>query len=163
MVETPVAERVRAYRERKAAAKLLKVETYLSKALVKRLDAAAAREGVSRAEIVRLWLEAHAATVPTQLAKANFAALVKTTAAGIQGPNRRGRKVLIAAVWKALGSAAGDLASFKTRLIEAHRAGELVLHRCDLPRGLPAAVVQESEAAYLNATFHFIEAEVRAS
>jgi hypothetical protein len=69
-------------------------------------------------------------------------------------------KVFINHVWRQLGQdpcfPALDLAAFKDRLVKAHHAGLLALSRADLVQVMDPADVQESEARYLNAVFHFI-------
>ena len=88
-------------------------------------------------------------------------ALAETTSAGRYGDER----VFIAAVWRAAqaGPAAlhGPLPAFKTRLVEANRAGLLRLHRADLVGAMDPQLVHESETQHLNATFHFVEIQPR--
>lgn len=76
---------------------------------------------------------------------------------GLYGEER----VFIAAVWRAAqrGSADlhGPLGEFKSRLIEANRAGHLRLHRADLVGAMDERLVRDSEIEHLNASFHFIE------
>jgi len=88
-------------------------------------------------------------------------ALADTTRSGRYGDER----VFIAAVWRAAqaGPAAlhGPLPAFKTRLVEANRAGLLRLHRADLVGAMDEQLVSESETRHLNATFHFVETHSR--
>lgn len=49
-----------------------------------------------------------------------------------------------------------DLDRFKHRLVDAHRAGLLALHRADLVSAMDPRLVKDSEVSYLNATFHFL-------
>ncbi len=87
--------------------------------------------------------------------------LADVTRAGRFGDDR----VFIAAVWRAAqaGPAVlhGPLSAFKTRLIEANRAGLLRLHRADLVGSMGDELVGESETRHLNATFHFVESHPR--
>jgi hypothetical protein len=70
------------------------------------------------------------------------------------------RKVFIAAAWHQLRSRPGyamlTLDEFKTRLVRAHRAGELVLARADLVAAMNPDLVTASETAADGATFHFV-------
>jgi hypothetical protein len=73
------------------------------------------------------------------------------------------RKVFIAAVWDALrhrpGYASLTLDDFKARLLQAHRAGALVLARADLVAAMNTDLVTASETAADGATFHFVVRE----
>lgn len=81
---------------------------------------------------------------------ANFAAAVLASIARVQAgsPLRFGRKVFIAALEPTKAT--------KGLLVEAHRAGLLVLTRCDLTQAFDGEVVRLSETRYLNAEFHFV-------
>lgn len=58
---------------------------------------------------------------------------------------------------EAAGSTVGvDLDTFKTRLVEAHRASLVRLSRCDLVQAARAEEVDASETAYLSARWHLI-------
>jgi hypothetical protein len=101
------------------------------------------------------------ATPPTLEA---FAAAVRRAAArAAQTPgNTFGhRKVFIAAVWDAIrheSAAAGlDLAGFKHRLLEAHRASLIVLLRADLTGAMDPDVVARSEIRTEFSSYNFIE------
>ena len=52
-----------------------------------------------------------------------------------------------------------DDATFKDRLIEAHRARLLELGRADLVEAMDPAEVRESATPYLNAVYHFVRIE----
>ena len=70
------------------------------------------------------------------------------------------RKVFVSAAWRALALdprwAALSLDDFKTRLVAAHRAGELQLARADLVAAMDPALVAASEIAVDGASFHFV-------
>lgn len=91
-----------------------------------------------------------------------FADRVQEVARGVDAGRFGSRKVFISAVWRAMDGdpvvAAIDLPAFKQRLCEANRAGLLILHRADLVGAMDPGELAESEARYMNATFHFIEA-----
>lgn len=86
---------------------------------------------------------------------AQVQALAEATTAGRYGDER----IFIATVWQAAqaGPLRTSLVSFKERLVEANRLGLLRLHRADLVGAMDGALVEQSEARHLNATFHFIE------
>ncbi|MCX4243947.1 hypothetical protein [Paraliomyxa miuraensis] len=87
--------------------------------------------------------------------------LADTVQSGRYGEER----AFIASVWQAAQAdptAPHDsLPAFKTRLVEANRAGLLRLHRADLVGAMDERLVRESETRHLNATFHFIEIDPR--
>ncbi|HEX7842885.1 MAG TPA: hypothetical protein VF469_35670, partial [Kofleriaceae bacterium] len=70
------------------------------------------------------------------------------------------RKVFVSAVWDQLrkGPRWAELAlpEFKSRLVAAHRAGELELARADLVAAMDPALVAASEIAADGASFHFL-------
>ena len=72
-------------------------------------------------------------------------------------------KVFISRVWHALGDDPAfrgmDVADFKDRLVQAHRAGLLELGRADLVEAMAPADVLESATPYLNAVYHFVRTE----
>jgi hypothetical protein len=74
------------------------------------------------------------------------------------------RKVFIAAVWHELRRqtawSALSLDEFKTRLVAAHRAGDLRLARADLVAAMDPELVAASEISADGASFHFILREV---
>ncbi|MCA9649916.1 MAG: hypothetical protein H6712_14500 [Myxococcales bacterium] len=88
-------------------------------------------------------------------------AIARATRAGRYGDER----AFIASVWHAAQAEPDPLpetlAEFKTRLVEANRAGLLRLHRADLVGAMDDRLVRESEARHLNAIFHFIEIPLR--
>lgn len=123
-----------------------------------------------RAALLRDWLTAQQPQQP-ELAEAppksdaleSFAAQV-TAAASAERQARFGdRKVFISALWRSLRAhpAVAPMSEddFKARLVEANRAGLLTLHRADLVGAMDPREVAASETRYLNATFHFVEAE----
>jgi len=70
-----------------------------------------------------------------------------------------GNKVFVAALYRLFeerGEASGcSLAEFKERLMMAHRAGLLILERCEM-LDRPDATMAKSEIKYLGATYHFV-------
>lgn len=104
------------------------------------------------------------ATVPSASEPASlerWAARVQAVADATSTGRYGDQRVFIAAVWRATQADSdglhAPLPDFKTRLVEANRAGLLRLHRADLVGAMDAALVRESETHHLNATFHFIE------
>jgi hypothetical protein len=91
---------------------------------------------------------------------ARFAEQVRTAArssiAGRFGPN----KVFIGQVWRQLETQPAflqmNLAAFKSRLVEANRAGLVSLSRADLVEAMNPHDVATSETRHLNAVFHFV-------
>ncbi len=69
-------------------------------------------------------------------------------------------KLFISHAWQLFNDesddAGMDLASFKHRLVEAHRAGLLVLTRADLVSAMNPDDVRGSQTKYLHAEFHFV-------
>jgi hypothetical protein len=111
--------------------------------------------------LTRRWLETDDAADRDLLA---FAERVSTAARAVGAHGRWGEaNVFISAVWQQLAEdplfASMGPVRFKDRLCEANRAGMLVLHRADLVSAMDRRAVAESEARYLNATFHFIEVQ----
>jgi hypothetical protein len=124
------------------------------------LGAPSPRPDVIRRELVRGWLAQ--GDKPAGAVDDGFIAQVNAAAAAVGADGRVGaRKVFIASAWQAYSAAPGNaalgLAEFKERLVTAHRAGAVVLHRLDYVTGLDRALVEQSEATYLNATFHLLE------
>lgn len=76
---------------------------------------------------------------------------------------RFGEKVFIGSVWKALQRRepfkSMSRAEFDRLLLHAHREGDLRMSRADLVSAMNRKDVDESEIAYLNATFHFLNPE----
>lgn len=67
------------------------------------------------------------------------------------------RKVFLAAVHAALGGeGAIKLEAFKRRMVNAHRAGLLVLARADLVAAMPQAALAASAVSEGGAEFHFV-------
>lgn len=68
--------------------------------------------------------------------------------------------MFIAALWRASRQEPSlqqfSLPEFKQRLIEANTRGLLRLSRADLVQAMDPQLVADSEAVYLNATFHFV-------
>jgi hypothetical protein len=101
-----------------------------------------------------------------------FAAAVTRAARGSLTGRFGDNKVFINHVWRAYrdgggggggGADALDLATFKSRLVEANREGLLELSRADLVAAMDPADVRESQTRYLNAEFHFVRTEGRES
>jgi hypothetical protein len=92
-----------------------------------------------------------------------FARTVKAAARDCRTGWFGGNKVFISHVWRHLRDEPGfpplDLPTFKQRLVEANNARLLTLSRADLVQVMDPIDVQESETAYLNATFHFVLVE----
>ena len=171
-----VVERVQAYRERKAAEKQQQIEIYLPQSLLRRIDREAKKEVLSRSQVITNRLKASWKPVKKQpqatspvtsnirakgdMELKEFAKLVQVAADKTTGKGRFGpRKVFIAAAWRRLKLPGLDETNYKAKLIEAHRAGLLVLHRADLVGAMDPKLVAASEVQYLNATFHFIESK----
>jgi hypothetical protein len=117
----------------------------------------AGRDG-QRAEALAGVFEPEDAAEPFDLeAFANTVrAAARTCPTGRFGDN----KVFISHVWRQLFDqpqiAPLGLDRFKTKLLDANRAGRLTLSRADLVQVMDPADVRESETAYRNAVFHFI-------
>jgi hypothetical protein len=124
---------------RQLAAKLLEVP---------RADARSLRDG-----LVRFWLAGRA--LAPRFAD-DVQAVARTMRDGVFGD----RKVYISSVWDQLRRApawsAISLDDFKTRLLSAHRAGDLVLSRADLVAAMNPSMLAASETIADGATFHFI-------
>lgn len=128
---------------------------------VARTDATSIRDAV-----LRDWLtppakeSASANASPSDLD--SFASTVKELAR--ESEERFGRsKVFIAPIWeRARAQASFESLSehdFKSKLIDAHRAGLLRLSRADLTPAMSREMVAASEVPYLNAVFHFVDLE----
>jgi hypothetical protein len=113
-----------------------------------------------RDALVRGWL---AGRPLGEAAPAAFATDVLGAAARVVDGRFGDRKVFVSAVWDELHRdprwADLALAEFKTRLVAAHRAGELALARADLVAAMDPALVAASEIAADGASFHFIVKE----
>jgi hypothetical protein len=92
----------------------------------------------------------------------SFAALVHAALrdVGTAADERFGaRKVFISALFRALARAGydvGSLDSFKARLVDANRSGDLQLARADLVGAMPASAVRPSLIVSLGSEFHFV-------
>ena len=73
------------------------------------------------------------------------------------------RKAYICHVWRAVAAAHADWGlteiEFKCMLLEAHRAGQLVLAHADLKDHKSIKDVADSAVVYKNAVFHFVRAD----
>jgi hypothetical protein len=119
---------------------------------VPRADARSLRDG-----LVRAWL---AERVIGMNHTASFAEDVAATARDAHDGVFGDRKVFISEVWRALRLrppwASVSLEEFKARLLDAHRAGQLVLARADLVAAMNPEHVAASETTANGASFHFI-------
>ena len=104
-----------------------------------------------RDALIRNWLEAGTYSFADEVAAA-----ARRVRAGVFGD----RKVYISAAWDELRNqpawSALSLQDFKTQLVSAHRAGDLVLARADLVAAMDQALVASSETVADGAEFHFI-------
>lgn len=122
---------------------------------------AAAQLGAPRPELralrdalVRNWL------VGKQLGAPAFAADVQSIARATRSGVLGDRKVFISSVWDELRRhptwSALTLDEFKTRLVRAHRDGDVELARADLVGALDPRLVSASETTADGTSFHFI-------
>jgi hypothetical protein len=92
-----------------------------------------------------------------------FVAAVKTAAEGSASGWPGNRKAFISTVWSTLRSERPDWSmdetDFKTRLVEAHRAGLIVLANADLKSAEDRDQVQRSATTYKNTVWHLIRLE----
>lgn len=112
------------------------------------------------------WADAQtAAALPTPVVDetfdlTDFAATVRSVARRCPTGRFGDDLVFISHVWRQLRDEPRfhrlGLDGFKAKLVEANRADLLTLSRADLVQVMNPDDVRESEAAYLNATFHFI-------
>lgn len=123
---------------------------------VPRTDSRALRDG-----LVRSWLAGKslgAQRAPTFAA--DVSAIARTARDGVFGD----RKVFISEVWHQLRRKAPwadiTLDDFKSRLLAAHRSGELVLARADLVAAMNPDLVAASETNANGASFHFVVREM---
>lgn len=169
MVGTPVAERVRQYRTRRANAGLQRVEVHIPGKLLRDIEREAKRAGRTREEIIVSRLEharqarratKKAAAGPAQGTAKEFAAEVLRVARHEPATARFGpNKAFVASVWEHIRGQEGfprTLKAFKDRLVEAHGQGLLTLSRADLVAAMDPELLRRSEIRYLNATFHFV-------
>lgn len=112
-----------------------------------------------RDTLVRNWLAGRALAPAAASFATEVRDLARATHHGVFGD----RKVFIAALWDELRRhprwAALTLDDFKTRLVQAHRAGDLVLARADLVAAMNPELVAASETTTDGASFHFIVRE----
>jgi hypothetical protein len=116
--------------------------------------------------VLRSWVdrsETGAESRPASIALEDFARLV--TRAARESPSGwfGDAKVFISHVRRALRDDPAfrgvDDATFKDRLVEAHRARLIELGRADLVEAMDPADVRESATPYLNAVYHFVRTE----
>lgn len=131
----------------------------------------AARElGAPRADLrslrdalVRRWLQATAIGERAAPAPDAFADQVRDVTRNAREGVFGDRKVFISSVWKQLRDRPrwGELTldEFKTRLVRAHKSGDLVLARADLVAAMDPMLVETSEIRTDGASFHFIVRE----
>ncbi len=120
-----------------------------------------------RLAAIRRWLDgagpplADPARSDSAFNLAGFAEAVSEAARSAPTGRFGEHKVFISHVWRWLQEQRAfptmDEAQFKTRLVEANRAGLLALSRADLVEAMDPEDVRTSETAYLNATFHFVQ------
>lgn len=119
--------------------------------------------------LVRSWLvaspPASTRAADTAGAEHTFADAVRHVARSAHDGVFGERKVFIATVWHDLRRRPGygelTLDELKSRLVEAHRAGELVLARADLVAAMNPELVAASETVADGATFHFVVRETQ--
>ncbi|MCX5741354.1 MAG: hypothetical protein NT062_02515 [Proteobacteria bacterium] len=123
------------------------------------LEASRPELRVLRDALVRTWLLGKQLGVTTASFVAHVQAAARNAREGVFGD----RKVFIAAVWRELVRATPwsslPLDEFKSRVLAAHRAGELVLARADLVAAMDPTLVATSETLADGASFHFIVRE----
>ena len=112
-----------------------------------------------RDALVRTWLEGRT------LGANDFAGEVRDVARAARDGVFGDRKVFISSVWDELRRhptwSSLTLDEFKSRLVRAHRAGDVVLARADLVGALDPALVAASETPTDGTSFHFIVREDR--
>lgn len=125
---------------------------------IARTDATSIRDAV-----LRDWLTPPAPATAKETSSFDldvFASTVKEVAR--ESEERFGRnKVFIAPIWERARVRFRSLSEteFKTKLVDAHRAGLLRLCRADLTPAMSREMVVASEVSYLNAVFHFVDLE----
>ncbi len=122
----------------------------------------------ARAKVVRDWLADYPAapsSAPAQSSEPfDLSAFARTVQALAQrapaGDRFHANKVFIAPLWRASQREPGfprlTLHEFKQRLIEANAQHQLHLSRADFVQAMDRKLLDESETAHLNATFHFV-------
>jgi hypothetical protein len=118
---------------------------------------------VIRDALVRAWCAGKPLGGPPDAPARPFAALVRAVASAAHDGVFGDRKVFIAAVWNELRRSPAwsslTLDDFKSRLVAAHRAGDLELARADLVAAMDPELVAASETTTDGASFHFIVRE----
>ncbi|MCA9674958.1 MAG: hypothetical protein KC464_07990 [Myxococcales bacterium] len=136
--------------------------TSLRQALVRRWLTGAPRSSASVASS-SVGVVTPDATPPSGAGDDAFAVAVRDAARAATEGTFGPRKVFIASVWRALRDQPAvrgdDLGAFKRRLVDAHRAGRLVLARADLTAAMDPELVAASEVTDLGARYHFVERE----
>ncbi len=105
----------------------------------------------------------HTAPAPTRPDFTSFVAAVLAAADSVAEGWSGNRKAFVSKVWGAIQKAhphwvVSDV-EFKAMLVEAHRAGRLVLVNADLKDERALADLQASAIAYKNAIFHFVRVD----
>ncbi|QDU24247.1 hypothetical protein [Urbifossiella limnaea] len=121
-----------------------------------------------RGAILADWVAAQSARVPRPAAEEPFdlemfAATVRAVARDCPTGRFGGNKVFISHLWWQLRDeprfAALGADGFKTKLVDANRAGLLTLSRADLVQLMDPEDVRASETTFLTAVFHFVAVE----
>jgi hypothetical protein len=105
----------------------------------------------------------HNTSAPTRPDFASFVAAVLAAANSVAEGWSGNRKAFVSKVWGAIKQAhphwlVNDV-EFKAMLVEAHRAGRIVLVNADLKDERALADLQASAIAYKNAIFHFVRVD----
>jgi hypothetical protein len=126
--------------------------------VARELDAARPELRVIRDALVRNWLLGKTVGAASSFAD-DVRHAARSTSRGVFGQ----RKVFISAVWEELRRAGRwstlSIADFKTRLLDAQRAGGVELARADLVAAMDPRLVADSETLADGASFHFIVRE----
>jgi hypothetical protein len=127
------------------------------------LGAPRGEPGLLRDALVRLWCAGRSLGPARESLPHPFALEVRDVATATRDGVFGDRKVFIASVWNELRRrpswAALSLDEFKTRLLAAHRSGDLALARADLVAAMDPELVAASETLTDGASFHFIVRE----
>ena len=114
-----------------------------------------------RDALVRNWLLGHELGPHANGFAAQVRAVAREATSGVFGD----RKVFIASVWDGIRKRPPysmlTLEEFKTKLVRAHRDGDLVLARADLVAAMNPDLVATSEITTDGASFHFVVREDR--
>jgi hypothetical protein len=105
----------------------------------------------------------HNTSAPTRPDFASFVTAVLAAADSVAEGWSGNRKAFVSKVWSAIQKAhphwlVNDV-EFKAMLVEAHRAGRIVLVNADLKDERALAELQASAIAYKNAIFHFVRVD----